>query len=163
MSINLKKEPRTKTLAGTIDLTPTWESLAFRIATLAVDGTTFESRKIGREELQRMASLADKWVEHTKGQQPLSIMKTTEYERLKRRYDSLEMEELRSFIEDTCFEAVYDLETINAEMLAALKNADKRIGELCTMVCNVTNQPKKVRAEDFADKIRYVLNKYDKL
>lgn len=64
MSINLKKEPRY------IDLTPTWEGLAFSIATLAVDGTTFESRKIGREELTRMASLADKWVEHTKGQQP---------------------------------------------------------------------------------------------
>jgi len=62
MSIELKKEPRY------IDLTPTWESLAFSIATLAVEATTFESRKTGREELTRMAKLADAWVEHQKAE-----------------------------------------------------------------------------------------------
>ena len=68
MSIELKKEPRTETTktGETIDLTPSWESIAFHIATLAIDGTTFESRKIGREEFTRMAKLADKWVEHCK-------------------------------------------------------------------------------------------------
>ena len=50
----------------TIDLTPTWESLALQIAELATNATTFESQKIGKEELQRMARLADKWVEHEK-------------------------------------------------------------------------------------------------
>ena len=70
MSIELKKEPRPETTqtGRTIDLTPSWESLAFHIATLAVEGTTFESRKIGREELTRMAKLADKWVEHQKAE-----------------------------------------------------------------------------------------------
>ena len=49
-----------------IDVTPKWEDIALSIATLAVDGITYESRKIGREELFRMAKLADKWVEHSK-------------------------------------------------------------------------------------------------
>ena len=45
-----------------IDITPTWETIAFYIATLAVDGTTFESRQIGREKLQKMARCADAYV-----------------------------------------------------------------------------------------------------
>jgi hypothetical protein len=53
-----------------IDMTPTWESLAFHIATLAIEGTTSESRQIGREELQKMARCADAYVLSLKANTP---------------------------------------------------------------------------------------------
>ena len=49
-----------------INMTPTWESLALHIAELATNGKTFESMKIGKEQLQKMARLADKYVESQK-------------------------------------------------------------------------------------------------
>ncbi len=53
---------------NTIDMTPTWESLSLHIAALAIEGTTYESKRIGREELTRMAKLADQTV--SQGRQP---------------------------------------------------------------------------------------------
>jgi hypothetical protein len=46
----------------TIDITPTWEALALHIAEIATNGTSFQARKIGEEELIRMAKLADLYV-----------------------------------------------------------------------------------------------------
>lgn len=51
----------------TIDLTPTWAAV-LPILLAAVEDGTAEGRKIAREELARMAGLADKYVE---------LMKTT--------------------------------------------------------------------------------------
>lgn len=39
-------------------------------------------------------------------------------------------------------------------MLDALKVADQRIAQLCAMVCHLGSNPKKARAEDFADEVR---------
>lgn len=53
----------------TIDLTPTWsEVLPAILAVISNDGTPFESRKVLFEELERMASYADKWVAHVRAE-----------------------------------------------------------------------------------------------
>lgn len=44
-------------------MTPTWESLVRHIATIYVEGTTSQSRKIGEEELLRMARAADQLIQ----------------------------------------------------------------------------------------------------
>lgn len=44
-------------------------------------------------------------------------------------------------------------------MLAALYKADERISDLCRMVCTLAGNPKKVRAEDYADQIRAAIAK----
>ena len=41
--------------------------------------------------------------------------------------------------------------TQNEMALKALKKAEERIKELCRMVCNLSNNPKKVRVEDWND------------
>jgi hypothetical protein len=43
------------------------------------------------------------------------------------------------------------------DMLATLKWAEQRIAELCRAVCVLSDNPKKVRAEDYADKIRAIV------
>lgn len=53
----------------TIDLTPTWAAVLPILLTAVEDGT-FEGRKIAREELARMAGLADKYVELMKAAKP---------------------------------------------------------------------------------------------
>ncbi len=45
------------------------------------------------------------------------------------------------------------------DMLAALHKADQRIEQLCRMVCNLANNPKKVRAEDFSEEVRAAIRK----
>jgi len=53
----------------TIDLTPTWsEVLPAILAVVGNEGTPFESRKVLYEELERMASYADKWVAHVRAE-----------------------------------------------------------------------------------------------
>lgn len=47
----------------------------------------------------------------------------------------------------------------NQQALDALKVADQRITELCQMVCTLSGNPKKVRAEDYADKVRSAITK----
>jgi predicted transcriptional regulator len=47
------------------------------------------------------------------------------------------------------------------ELLEALKNANQRIKELCDMVCHLSGNPKKVRAEDYADKVRTAIAKVE--
>lgn len=50
--------PEVKQFGGTIDLTPTWRQAAAVIEVGLVDGTP-EGKRIAREELQRMAGIAD--------------------------------------------------------------------------------------------------------
>ena len=50
----------------TIDMTPSWESLVLSIAEMYVMGTKFDTRKIGEDELLRMARLADAYVTSVK-------------------------------------------------------------------------------------------------
>jgi hypothetical protein len=44
-----------------------------------------------------------------------------------------------------------------AKLLAALRTADTRIVQLCDMVCHLSGNPRKVRAEDFAEEIRVAI------
>ncbi len=46
---------------GTIDMTPTWRAV-LPIMIAAIQDGTFEGKKIAREELERMADLADAYV-----------------------------------------------------------------------------------------------------
>lgn len=45
------------------------------------------------------------------------------------------------------------------ELLEALRMADQRISELCKMVCHLSGNPRKVRAEDYAEEVRAALAK----
>lgn len=57
-----ERHPMTeKRLVGTIDLTPSWAYVALYIAEALENGTP-AGRKAAREELGRMAALADAWV-----------------------------------------------------------------------------------------------------
>jgi hypothetical protein len=40
------------------------------------------------------------------------------------------------------------------KLLEALRMADQRITELCKMVCHLSDNPRKVRAEDYAEEVR---------
>ena len=46
-----------------VDMTPSWEGLLPYLLTIMQDGTT-EGQKLAREELTRMAKLADRYVEY---------------------------------------------------------------------------------------------------
>lgn len=46
----------------TIDLTPTWRSVVDILVEVAAHGETKKARDEAREELRRMATLADKYV-----------------------------------------------------------------------------------------------------
>lgn len=62
----VKKEPVTKkTLIGTIDCTPTWAAILPTLLVLLEDGSA-EGQIYARDELKRMAALADLWVERQK-------------------------------------------------------------------------------------------------
>lgn len=50
---------------GTIDLTPTWSGILPALLAVIENGTP-EGQKIAREELQRMATLADMYVVQNK-------------------------------------------------------------------------------------------------
>ena len=52
---------------GTIDLTPTWRAIVPLLIEGLTNGTP-EGNRIAREELHRMAGLADKYVESQKEQ-----------------------------------------------------------------------------------------------
>lgn len=53
----------------TIDITPTWEGILPVLLTLAIEGDTGTARETARQELRRMAKLADWAVEnYGKGQ-----------------------------------------------------------------------------------------------
>jgi len=45
------------------------------------------------------------------------------------------------------------------DMLAALDVANQRIAELCNMVCTLSGNPRKVRADDYAEEIRAAIAK----
>ena len=58
-------------MAETIDITPTWQAIVPIIAmTLENPDASFEANKTAQSELQRMAKLADLWVEHLKKTAP---------------------------------------------------------------------------------------------
>lgn len=46
----------------TIDITPTWVEILPSLIALVRDGATAEARKVGEDELRRMARLADAYV-----------------------------------------------------------------------------------------------------
>ena len=50
-----------QTVIKTIDVTPTWESIV-EVLMLALTNGTENGREIAREELRRMAKIADKFV-----------------------------------------------------------------------------------------------------
>ncbi len=54
-----------KKLVRTIDCTPTWSALVPMLIAGLIDGSP-TSQQIAREELQRMASLADRYVDMQK-------------------------------------------------------------------------------------------------
>lgn len=62
--------PNEKKLVGTIDMTPTWEGLLPGLL-LAIENGTAEGRRIAREELARMAQVADLYVASRKPPRPL--------------------------------------------------------------------------------------------
>lgn len=51
----------TKKSAGVVDCTPTWRALLPTLLELAANATTQDARRTAREELERMASAADRW------------------------------------------------------------------------------------------------------
>jgi hypothetical protein len=53
----------------TVNITPTWEGILPVLLTLAIEGDTGEARETARQELRRMAKLADWAVENYKGEQ----------------------------------------------------------------------------------------------
>ena len=55
-----------KTKIGTIDLTPTWESILPALLIMHGDGS-YVAKQTAREELARMAKIADQFVAGQKG------------------------------------------------------------------------------------------------
>lgn len=54
-------------MAESIDITPTWQAIIpIIVMTLENPDASFEALKTAESELQRMAKLADLWVEHEK-------------------------------------------------------------------------------------------------
>ena len=49
------------------------------------------------------------------------------------------------------------------DLVRALSHADNVITQLCKMVCNISNDPKKVRTEDFTEKVRAALKLVEQL
>jgi hypothetical protein len=51
----------------TVDMTPTWEGILPAIVALLADGVKAEARGVAIAELERMAKLADLYVQLTQG------------------------------------------------------------------------------------------------
>ena len=54
--------------ANYVDVTPSWEVMAHMMSLLITEGATAEARQTGRDELIRMARLADLYVASQEGE-----------------------------------------------------------------------------------------------
>lgn len=73
----MSKIEDSRTLIGTIDITPTWVSMVGSILALIECGN-FESREVGMEEIERMAKVADLAAAYMKRMEALRDALTTE-------------------------------------------------------------------------------------
>ena len=54
--------------ANYVDMTPSWQAMTEMMILLITDGTTPEARQTGRDELMKMARLADLYVASQEGE-----------------------------------------------------------------------------------------------